>query len=128
MKIDRLDHVVLTVRDVDRTCAFYARVLNLEVVTYGQGRRALQVGTQTINLHELGREHEPKAGFPTAGSADFCLVVEDPIEDVIATLEARGVRLEEGPVERTGATGPITSVYFRDPDGNLIELAHYEPH
>jgi len=125
MRIDRLDHLVLTVRDVDATCAFYARVLGMDVVTFGQGRRALAFGRQKINLHPAGREFEPKAARPTPGSADLCLIAAAPLDEVIAHLSACGVAIEEGPVARTGATGPIRSVYFRDPDGNLIEVSTY---
>jgi catechol 2,3-dioxygenase-like lactoylglutathione lyase family enzyme len=126
MNIDRLDHLVLTVADIEATCAFYARVLGMEVVTFGAGRRALAFGRQKINLHEAGREFEPKAQHPTPGSADLCLIASMPLDQVIAHLEACAVRILEGPVPRTGATGPIRSVYFRDPDANLIEVAVYE--
>ncbi|MGC3964605.1 MAG: VOC family protein [Rhodocyclaceae bacterium] len=125
MKIDRLDHLVLTVADVNATCRFYADVLGMEVVTFGAGRRALTFGRQKINLHEAGREFEPKAARPTRGSADLCLISTTPLADVIVELGECGVTIEEGPVPRTGATGPITSVYFRDPDGNLIEVSNY---
>jgi catechol 2,3-dioxygenase-like lactoylglutathione lyase family enzyme len=123
--IDRIDHIVLTVRDVQATCDFYARVLGMSVVTFGQGRKALLFGRQKINLHEVGKEFEPKANSPTAGSADFCLITDTPINEVIAHLEASGVPVAEGPVARTGATGAIWSVYVRDPDQNLIEVSNY---
>jgi catechol 2,3-dioxygenase-like lactoylglutathione lyase family enzyme len=125
MKIDRLDHLVLTVRDVDATCAFYERALGMAVVTFGEGRRALAFGRQKINLHPAGREFEPKADRPTPGSADLCLIAAVPLEEAIAHLRACGVDIVEGPVTRTGATGPIRSVYFRDPDRNLIEVSTY---
>lgn len=125
MKIARLDHLVLTVRDVAATCEFYARVLGMQAVTFGAGRRALAFGQHKFNLHEAGREFEPKAGRPTPGSADLCLVAEGPLDAVIAHLEACGVPILEGPVRRTGALGPILSVYFRDPDANLIEVSTY---
>ncbi len=125
MRIDRIDHVVLTVASIEATCAFYRDVLGMEVVTFAGGRRALAFGAQKINLHEVGREFEPKATRPAAGSGDFCLIAETPLEEVIAHLQDRGVAIEEGPVPRTGATGPIRSVYFRDPDGNLVEVATY---
>ena len=125
MHIDRIDHIVLTVRDVQATCDFYARVLGMSVVTFGQGRNALLFGRQKINLHEVGKEFEPKANSPTAGSADFCLITDTPINEVIAHLEASGVPVAEGPVARTGATGAIWSVYVRDPDQNLIEVSNY---
>ncbi|WP_138466473.1 VOC family protein [Poseidonocella sp. HB161398] len=123
--IDRLDHLVLTVADIDRTCDFYERVLGFETVTFGAGRKALRFGAQKFNLHQAGREFEPKAGRPTPGSADLCLITQMDIAEVAARLAEAGVAVEEGPVARTGATGPIRSVYLRDPDGNLIEIAAY---
>jgi catechol 2,3-dioxygenase-like lactoylglutathione lyase family enzyme len=98
----------------------------MEAVTFGAGRTALTFGASKINLHEAGKEFEPKARRPTPGSADICLIVEDGITEVMAELAAAGVDTEEGPVPRTGATGPITSCYLRDPDGNLIELSNYQ--
>lgn len=125
MRIGRIDHVVLTVASIEATCAFYRDVLGMEIVTFAGGRRALSFGVQKINLHEVGREFEPKAARPTAGSGDFCLIADTPLEQVIAELQARGIAIEEGPVNRTGATGPIRSVYIRDPDDNLVEIANY---
>jgi catechol 2,3-dioxygenase-like lactoylglutathione lyase family enzyme len=125
MHIERLDHLVLTVRDIEVTCAFYARVLGMEVVTFGEGRRALAFGQQKFNLHQAGREFEPKAERPTPGSADLCLIAREPLDAVIAHLAACDVAILEGPVRRTGALGPIMSVYFRDPDANLIEVSTY---
>jgi catechol 2,3-dioxygenase-like lactoylglutathione lyase family enzyme len=125
MKIDRLDHLVLTVRDVDASCAFYSRVLGMDVVTFAGGRKALAFGAQKINLHQAGREFEPKAHAPTPGSADLCLISAVPLDEAIAHLAACGVTIVEGPVVRTGATGPIRSIYFRDPDRNLIEVSSY---
>ncbi len=125
MKITRLDHIVLTVRNLDATCQFYADVLGMEVVTFGNGRIALHFGQQKINLHEAGKEFEPKALVPTPGSADLCFITETPISKVVEKLEQAGVTIEEGPVGRTGALGKITSVYFRDPDKNLIEVSNY---
>lgn len=125
MKILWLDHLVLTVASIEATAAFYQRVLGMDVVTFGAGRTALTFGPQKINLHQAGREFEPKAARPTPGSADLCLIAEGGTEAVIAHLTAEGVTVEEGPVMRTGATGPIRSVYFRDPDGNLIEVSEY---
>ena len=124
MHLDRLDHLVLTVRDLSATVDFYTRVLGMTEVTFGQGRKALQFGNQKINLHEAGREFEPKAKTPVPGSADLCFITATPIADVQAHLAAHGVPVEEGPVPRTGAIGPITSVYVRDPDGNLIEISN----
>ena len=125
MRIDRLDHLVLTVADIDATVDFYTRILGMEAVTFGAGRTALAFGRSKINLHRAGHEFEPKAHRPTPGSADLCLIAEGPLERVIEDLAAHGVPIEEGPVERTGATGPIRSVYFRDPDQNLIEVSTY---
>ena len=125
MRIDRLDHLVLTVADIDATVDFYTRVLGMRAVTFGTGRTALAFGHSKINLHQAGREFEPKAQRPAPGSADLCLIAADPLEQVIEELAAHGVPVEEGPVERTGATGPIRSVYFRDPVRNLIEVSNY---
>ena len=123
-RVDRLDHLVLTVADVETSCAFYGRVLGMRVVTFGNARKALAFGTQKINLHAHGREFEPKARRPTPGSADLCFLTSVPLPEIVAHLNAQGVAIVEGPVERTGATGPLRSIYFRDPDGNLIEVAN----
>lgn len=120
-----IDHFVLTVSDVERACEFYERVLDCEVVTFGEGRRALRFGDQKINLHPDGWDHEPKAERPTPGSGDFCVLTETPIEEVESGLREASVEIVEGPVEKTGTRGPIDSVYFRDPDGNLVEVARY---
>lgn len=125
MKIDRLDHLVLTVHDIDATLAFYVDVLGMEAVTFGAGRRALGFGQQKINLHPAAKPFAPHAVRPLPGSADLCLITGTPIADVMVHLQGRGVVIEQGPVSRTGATGPIMSVYFRDPDGNLIEVSNY---
>ena len=116
---------MLTVADIDATVDFYTRVLGMEAVTFGAGRTALAFGRSKINLHRAGHEFEPKAHRPTPGSADLCLIAASPLDRVIEDLAAHGVPVEEGPVERTGATGPIRSVYFRDPDQNLIEVSTY---
>lgn len=126
MKIDRIDHFVLTVRDPEATCAFYSRVLGMHPVTFAGGRKALAFGNQKINLHQAGREFEPKAERPVPGSADFCLITSVPLAEVMAHLESCGVAIIEGPVARTGATGPLRSVYFRDPDSNLVEVSNCE--
>ncbi|HEY3686943.1 MAG TPA: VOC family protein [Streptosporangiaceae bacterium] len=126
MRIDRLDHLVLTVADLDVSIDFYTRVLGMRAVTFGDGRHALRFGRSKINLHVAGREFEPKAARPTPGSADLCLVTADPPDQVVADLAEHGVAVEEGPVPRTGALGEMTSVYIRDPDANLVEIAHYE--
>lgn len=124
MQISHLDHLVLTVADIDATVDFYTRVLGMQVVTFGEGRKALTFGNQKMNLHQAGRECEPKAERPTPGSADLCFLIATPLDEAIAHLEAQGVSIIEGPVQRTGATGPIRSVYLRDPDQNLIELSN----
>ena len=124
VRIDHLDHLVLRVASIEESCDFYARVLGMGVETFGEGRKALTFGNQKINLHRAGHEFEPKAERPTPGSADLCFISTTPLDDVIAHLQAEGVAIEEGPVPRTGATGPILSVYFRDPDQNLIEISN----
>lgn len=123
--VDRIDHLVLTVGDVGATCAFYADVLGFEPVEFGDGRTALHFGACKINLHQAGAEFSPRARQALPGTGDFCVVTETPIEAVVAHLESRGVAIEEGPVAKEGALGPMTSVYFRDPDGNLVEVANY---
>jgi catechol 2,3-dioxygenase-like lactoylglutathione lyase family enzyme len=125
ISLDRLDHIVLTVADVEAAVDFYTRVLGMRAVTFDEGRRALHFGAQKINLHRAGHEFTPRATTPAPGSADFCLISATPIEEVAAHLERCGVPIESGPVARTGAQGPMTSVYFRDPDGNLLEVATY---
>jgi catechol 2,3-dioxygenase-like lactoylglutathione lyase family enzyme len=125
MRVVSLDHIVLTVADLERTVDFYVRVLGMTREVFGSGKRiALRFGTQKINLHEQGREFEPKAASPTAGSADLCFLVSGFV-DLPAHLAAHGVRIIEGPVQRTGTLGPIVSYYIRDPDQNLIELSRY---
>jgi catechol 2,3-dioxygenase-like lactoylglutathione lyase family enzyme len=124
IRIDHLDHLVLTVASIEATCDFYARALGMQVETFGEGRKALRFGDQKINLHQAGREFEPKALRPTPGSADLCFIAATPLEEVTADLQRLGIAIEEGPVPRTGATGPIRSVYLRDPDANLIEISN----
>jgi catechol 2,3-dioxygenase-like lactoylglutathione lyase family enzyme len=124
ISIDRLDHLVLTVASIEATVAFYGRALGMNAETFGAGRTALKYGRQKINLHQAGREFEPKALRPTPGSGDLCFIATTPLADVIAHLKAMDVAIEEGPIARTGATGPILSVYIRDPDGNLIEISN----
>lgn len=122
MKIVSIDHLVLTVRDLDATVDFYVGVLGMEEVVFSGGRRALRFGRQKINLHLHRAEFLPKAAEPTPGSADLCLLVES-LDAAVARLKGAKVAIEEGPVSRTGAVSPIRSVYIRDPDGNLIELS-----
>ena len=125
MQIDRIDHFVLTVHNIEATCEFYSRVLGMQVVTFAGGRKALQFGQQKINLHEVGKEFEPKAHHPTSGSGDFCLITQTPLEQVIAHIGSCGIEIVEGPTQKTGAMGPLLSVYIRDPDGNLVEISNY---
>lgn len=127
MQIDAIDHLVLTVKDIEASCDFYSRTLGMEVITFAGGRKALAFGTQKINLHPSGQEFEPKAAHPTPGAADLCLITSTPLQAVIAHLTACGVTLIEGPVARSGACGPINSIYLRDPDQNLLEVANYLP-
>ena len=124
VRVDRLDHLVLTVRDVAASVAFYT-ALGMGHTTFGAGRTALTFGSSKINLHEAARPVAPHAAHPTPGSADLCLVVDGHLDDVVPDLRRLGVPIEEGPVDRTGATGPIRSVYVRDPDANLVELSVY---
>jgi catechol 2,3-dioxygenase-like lactoylglutathione lyase family enzyme len=125
MKIDSIDHVVFTVKDINATCDFYSKVLGMEIVTFGEGRKALAFGTQKINLQQLGRESTLVADKPTSGSADICFITSVPLSEVIAHLNSCSVRLVGGPVERNGARGMMMSVYFRDPDLNLVEVSNY---
>lgn len=122
--IEKIDHLVLTVKDIERTSRFYSHILGMEVITFGEGRKAIKFGTQKFNLHEAGREFEPKAMRPNPGSVDICLLTQTPLVQVIELLKKKSVTVEVGPVRRTGAMGPIESLYIRDPDGNLIEIAN----
>jgi len=124
MKVKKIDHVVLTVADVDRSTEWYRRALGMEPVTFGKGRRALAFGEQKLNLHRAGREFEPKAAHPTPGSSDLCFVTAVPLDMVIAHLRGVGVAIEAGPVSKVGAQRSLRSVYVRDPDGNLIEISN----
>ena len=125
MRIDRIDHIVITAFDLERTIDFYSKVMGMEPITFAGGRRGLAFGKQKINLHQSGREFEPKALKPTPGSMDLCFITETPLAEVISHLKSHGVAIAQGPVEKTGAPGPMMSVYFRDPDGNLIEVSNY---
>jgi len=128
MKIKALDHLVLTVADIPATCAFYRDMLGMQVETFqpadGSTRTALTFGTQKINLHQAGAEFDPKAEHPTPGSADLCFLSNTPVTDWQIALTEKGLPVEEGPVKRTGATGPLLSIYIRDPNGNLIEISN----
>jgi catechol 2,3-dioxygenase-like lactoylglutathione lyase family enzyme len=125
VNINRLDHLVLTVKDIEITVQFYVSVLGMEKEEFGAGRLALKFGNQKINLHQVDKEFEPKAGKPTSGSADLCFITEVPLVEAMAHVRSKGVEIIEGPIARTGATGPINSFYFRDPDMNLIEVSNY---
>jgi len=125
MRIVSLDHLVLTVASIERCCAFYVGILGMRHETFGEGRNAIVFGSQKINLHLAGNEFEPKAVHPTPGSGDLCFVVDD-VAAAQAHLEASGIEIIDGPVARTGAIRSLMSVYCRDPDGNLVELAEYQ--
>ena len=125
MKIDSVDHIVFTVKDIEATCAFYSKALGMQVVTFGGDRKALAFGSQKINLHQEGKEFEPKADRPMPGSGDICLITSVAVPEVVRHLKACGVEVIDGPVKRTGAVGTLLSVYFRDPDLNLIEVSNY---
>lgn len=124
MEISNLDHIVLTVKDIEKTISFYESVLGMKKEVFGQGRVALKYGNQKINFHEVGNELEPKANRPMPGSADLCFITITPLTEAIDYVKRCGVEIIDGPVERTGANGPILSFYFRDPDKNLIEVAN----
>ncbi len=125
MNISHIDHIVLTVRNIEATVDFYQAVLGMDVETFGAGRTALKFGTQKINLHQQGKEFEPKSETPTPGSGDLCFITDTPLDEAIRHVQNQGVEIIEGPIDRTGAQGPIVSFYFRDPDLNLIEVANY---
>ncbi len=125
MKINAIDHLVLTVKDIEITVEFYRSVLGMEVETFGEGRIALKFASQKINLHQQGKEFEPKAESPTPGSGDLCFITETPLAEAMEQVRKLGVEIIEGPVDKTGAQGAIISFYFRDPDLNLIEVANY---
>jgi catechol 2,3-dioxygenase-like lactoylglutathione lyase family enzyme len=122
--IDHLDHLVLTVANIDATAAFYTSALGMDLVTFN-GRKALRFGEQKINLHQSGNEFEPKAAHPTPGSGDLCFITTTSLEDVISHLTSKNFAIELGPVERSGAVGKMRSIYLRDPDCNLIEISNY---
>jgi len=124
MKIKSLDHLVLTVRDIEATCLFYEKVLGMETVIFGDNRRALKFGSQKFNLHSFGNELEPKSEKPTPGSADLCLISDTPMDRIKKQLQENNIPIIEGPVKRTGAMGPILSIYIRDPDQNLLEISN----
>lgn len=125
LEVNQIDHLVLTVMDIESTCQFYSEVLGMEVVSFGEGRKALVFGKQKINLHEKGKEFEPRALKPTPGSSDLCFITNFSVEKVMIHLESLSVKVLEGPVKRNGACGVINSVYINDPDGNLLEISSY---
>ena len=123
MQIERIDHLVLTVQNIEVSCAFCTKVLGMKAVAFEEDRKAVVFGNQKINFHESGNTFDPKALRPTPGSADLCFIVRDPLTKIVSHLDICGIKIIEGPVERTGAKGPMTSIYIRDPDQNLIEIA-----
>ena len=126
MEVINIDHIVLTVRDIEASVAFYQSTLGMSREEFAEGRVALKYGNQKINLHPYGNEFSPHAESPQPGSADLCFIINGSIEQAMIEVKTKGIELEEGPVTRTGAKGPITSFYIRDPDGNLIELSSYD--
>lgn len=123
--INRLDHIVLTTTQLDACLDFYQRVLKMQVITFGEQRYALQFGQQKINIHQYGKEFEPKAHLPVPGALDLCFISDIPLAEVQAHIQQQGVEIIEGPVKRTGVMGPILSIYLRDVDLNLIEISEY---
>jgi catechol-2,3-dioxygenase len=125
LEIERLDHFVLTIKDIRSSLNFYNDVLGMKIITFGNNRKALQFGQQKINLHQHHQEFEPKATQPTPGSADICLITQQSLQDWVQHLQQHSIEILEGPVSRTGAIGAIESIYCRDPDGNLIAISVY---
>jgi catechol 2,3-dioxygenase-like lactoylglutathione lyase family enzyme len=124
MNIRHLDHLVITARDPEATIKFYTEILGMRLVVFGEGRKALAFGEQKINLHDAAKPYVPHAKAPTPGSVDLCFIAAEPVERVMAELKAKGVKIEEGIVPRTGALAKLRSLYIRDPDGNLIEISN----
>ncbi len=125
MDIIQLDHLVLTVKNIEKTCQFYQKIFGFQVIEFGQGRKALKFGHQKFNLHQAGKEFEPKANNPLPGAIDLCLISDTPLDTVVSELKQHDIPIEDGPVHRTGATGKLVSVYIRDPDLNLIEISNH---
>jgi catechol 2,3-dioxygenase-like lactoylglutathione lyase family enzyme len=125
LELKNLDHFVLTVKNINASCDFYHNILGMRVITFNHGRKALRFANMKINLHEVGHEFEPKALHPTPGSADLCLITTTPLSKVVDELHAKHIQIEQGPIAKSGALGPIKSVYFRDPDRNLVEVSTY---
>ncbi len=126
MNITALDHLVLTVADIQKTLDFYVGVLGMTEITFGDNRKALQFGVQKINLHQKGQEIKPNATHAVCGSGDLCLLTDTPLDDVMSHLNAHNIAIIDGIVPRTGAVGAIQSIYVNDPDGNLIEISSYQ--
>ncbi len=124
MKVHSIDHIVMTVKSIEKSCKFYQECLGLEIITFQNDRKALKCGNQKINLHEIGHEFDPKAKNASKGTVDICLIVENPIAEIVKDFEKKGVEIIEGPIKRTGATHKLLSIYVFDPDGNLIELSN----
>ena len=124
LAIDSLDHLVLTVAELSATRAFYVDALGMRVETFGEDRVAFHFGDQKLNVHVVGQDIQPRAAAATPGSADLCFITRTPVEGVLRVLDEHGIEIEQGPVERVGATGKLLSVYVRDPDGNLVEIAN----
>ena len=124
IKISHIDHIVLTVKDIDVTCQFYQDIFGMKVIHFAEGRKALHFGKQKFNLHELGKEAKPNAYNATSGTIDLCLLSDTPLKGILRILEEQNISIEDGPVIRTGATAPINSIYIRDPDNNLIEISN----
>src|SRR4029079_5095515 len=127
MEIDRIDHIVLTVFDLERTCRFYSRVRGMKIVKFGEGRTALAFGRQKLNLHLFGREFEPKALKPTPGSIDLCFITETPLDEVAAHVRACEVKIVEGPVPKTGAAGPMMAIHVRQSHRQLVARRTHAP-
>jgi catechol 2,3-dioxygenase-like lactoylglutathione lyase family enzyme len=125
MKVERIDHLVLTVKDIDETCRFYQDILGMEVEMFSARRKALKFGNQKLNLHQKGRGFLPEAHSPTPGAIDICFIVKESVEQIKTELEGKNIPIQ-GIVERSGAMGKIYSIYFRDPDQNLIEVSNYK--
>ena len=126
INIKSIDHIVMTCGSIEKTIAFYTSALGMKVHRFGQGRYALRFGEQKINLHQAGKEFEPKARVPTPGSVNICFITETPIDEVKNQLESNGINILVGPIEKSGALGKINSIYFQDPDKNLIEVSNYQ--
>lgn len=125
IKYKEIDHIVLTVASIEESIIFYCTILGMEEIVFSENRKAVLCGRQKINLHEKGSEFKPNAKYAMPGSADICLIIHNPIEDVVIDLQSKEIPIEQGPVIRTGAHGKILSIYIRDPDCNLIELSNY---